>query len=526
MSSFTSKQIQQETFDAIVREGIEEFGLSPEEAVTDAKEQLEKTGITDFSNISCAPPQASRSTDDDNSPASLVDAVNHAVQNCSHDKDKSGLDKAVFDLLTAVETEPHMSSTIGAHNAVQYVTEALSVTTDQPLLAAKCCKLLALLCWRDDANRERFTSISATEGKGVFVLKQCLRDAATKWIYELDGDTAYEALHDLMRAIMAVQRRNERMKRYVAMGDSPNMFVTVIRVAGERCSIPAVNTVSTACAIVRQSLSADDPRVDAAECFPRARVFAGEKVVTGSGLQPLAEENLISILSTLSKRLYDGDLMSYSSRQRRLLEVLSTARACALSNEICKQIADQGLLDICKKCLHEFSDTEDFVATSLQLLRSVSLRDECKTPVFEGINVIQDAVHKHVPGSPKIASAFCGIIGQLSLKRPDLALKMADMGVADSVVEIMSMYSTDVNVLSVGCLAIRNLCSRDPKARQRVRGNRAVEQLLRGAMKRFPGECDIAYYALREMDVLKDEELRRDERYTMPAEFYMAARKR
>ena len=45
-----SKKIVQETFDAAVRENIEEFDMKLEEAVSDAKEQFQSQGV-DLSNI-------------------------------------------------------------------------------------------------------------------------------------------------------------------------------------------------------------------------------------------------------------------------------------------------------------------------------------------------------------------------------------------------------------------------------------------------------------------------------------------
>lgn len=45
-----SKRITQETFDAAVRENIEEFEMRPEEAVKEAVEQFESQGV-DLSNI-------------------------------------------------------------------------------------------------------------------------------------------------------------------------------------------------------------------------------------------------------------------------------------------------------------------------------------------------------------------------------------------------------------------------------------------------------------------------------------------
>ena len=41
----TAKRITQDTFDAVVKENIEEFEMSPEEALNDAVEQFKSQGV-------------------------------------------------------------------------------------------------------------------------------------------------------------------------------------------------------------------------------------------------------------------------------------------------------------------------------------------------------------------------------------------------------------------------------------------------------------------------------------------------
>jgi hypothetical protein len=53
-----TKRITQETFDAVVTENRDEFGMETEEAIADAIEQFEAQGV-DLSNIVTTVPQAS-----------------------------------------------------------------------------------------------------------------------------------------------------------------------------------------------------------------------------------------------------------------------------------------------------------------------------------------------------------------------------------------------------------------------------------------------------------------------------------
>lgn len=521
----SGRQVQQQTFDAIVREAMEEFGLSPEEAMVDAKEQLAKTGITDFSNLCTS--SLSSSTKSDQRAEGLTDALKSALDaNEDAVQPDRALFSAVTELATAAEAAEDLSGLAGAHGAVELAVRALERAHEKQArhLIGPSCSLIFSLCMRDDANRARFVVLETSDG--VSALKNVLKTQLT------DGDDADDATFETMlhvsKAIMAVQRRSELVKQRIAEGESLVHLLAILRCAGDYVvsSIDrsgaknALRVFSTMCVLLRQFLSADDTSVEVSEAFSRARVLSGAYVVTEGGLSPLTGDNMITILASLAECAMNCDVLKGRMRQSCLSECISTTRACAQTDDICKQLFKLNLHEICFECLREFGDEDEMVAVSFRFIRNLAARDECKTSLASHLDVLQDVAQKHIAESSKVAEMYCAILAQLSLRRVDISREMATGGIMDGVVDIMRIHMDRKEVLSAACLSIRNVCSRDDVARRRMRDNVSAEKMLRDAWRAFPRACDVAYYALLEMNVLADEELRRDSRYTMPAGFY------
>lgn len=536
-----AKQVQQQTFNDIVREAMEEFGLSAEEAVVDAKEQLTKTGITDFSNITTNSLSASSSNSDDlvHGPISALTSILDAPSSARHDKneqnDNGNLLGALTELAAVVDGTESMSGIAGARGAIELTVRALERAghDENDSLFASCCSLISTLCMRDDANRARFAALP--NDNGVIALNHMLNALAVDIRARPDGqpNTPCATLLPLTKAVMAVQRRSESVKQRIAEGEGLSHFVTFLQDLGT-CIVSeenrglaktAMSMFSPLCVVLRQFLTPDDVSVQVSEGFSRARALAGASVVTESGLCPLQGENMIDIFASLAHAALNDGVVTGRMRQLFLMECISTTRACAQTDEICKQLFQLDLHDVCFACLNEFSNVNDMVYACLRFLRNLSARDECKSPLFAQISILRGVADHHATDCPKIAEAFCSILAQLCLRRVDIARDVAASGLVDSVIEIMRVHASEKNVLIAACQSVRSVCSRDDVARRRVRDIRSAESVLRAAWCAFPRECDIAYYALREMDVLADDELRRDERYTMPAGFYSTKRK-
>lgn len=544
-----ARQVEQGTFDNIVRESIDDFGLTPEEAVEDAIEQLKKTGITDFSNLNTRPP--STNVDANGSRADPRDEVDGAADasssllstlKCAIEQHEGSefdaVSHAVNDIL-ALMSDPAGRIT-NTTEAIELCASAiaLSVTSGNPLFILPCCQLVTALCAKDDANRHRF-SVGATDN--IAPLKTLLSNLATGKATDvepfIDSSTYSDAVPDyeqhVLRSISAVLRRNERAKRRLAADKSPEHIIALFQCFAKRAFQSPV-TFSLVCLIIIQLLAAGgdgndiDPRVGISEAFPRARIFSGEHTVTESGLRPLTNRSdnlIIAVTAALSfilghshlEKEVDGNGLKPKATMGRsiLRECLSVANACAQSDDMCKALDDGGIITTCADVLTRFGSTDEALAlVTLQLLGKLAQRDSCKSRIFQlTMKSARGTAAQWADDNERIAAALCTLVAQLCLRRPDLSREAATNGVAADITRLMNIHKDSKALSRVGCYAVRNMCSRDEHARALVRKDGVAERLFRDLMKRWPRDCDAAYYALKEMDVLADNELRWDSRY-------------
>lgn len=520
------QQVQQETFDEIVREGMEEFGLTAEEAISDAKEQLTKTGVTDFSNLDLISHLGSSPSDSERQAEFLTNNLRNALGN---DSDVDFFHDAVTKFCEALGNANELSSHVGSLGAPELVASALiRAQNSAKHVVLPCCKMLFFLCLNDNANRNRFEKLESPDA--VISLKEVLEGVCSYSWNDTWGDKDSVTL-SVLKAISAVQRKSEQMKKRIASGETPQHLLHVLQDAGTRVlradnmekAALLLALFKTACFVTRQLVTPDDPGVEVSEAFARARVLGGGSNVTESGLRPLSGElTVIDVLANVIHGVVESkeSVLSIHHRKSLLLEGFSSVRSCAIADEICKSVIDHGLVAVSARCVRDYNESEDMLLVVLKLARNVAARDDGKTVVFERLGIFTEMATSRIPSSELISEAYAALISQVSLRRTDIARELATAGTAQILLTAMQTHADCVPVQKMSCTAIRNMCSRDDVARQRVRDCSGVEEIVRKMWSRYGRSCDEAYYALREMDVLADSELRRDVRYKMPPEFF------
>ncbi len=235
-----------------------------------------------------------------------------------------------------------------------------------------------------------------------------------------------------------------------------------------------------------------------------------------SGLKPLTHARALPNIA--SDAIVCCDKVGIVPEDNALIaDCLTAVRLCAVSDEICKMLISIGYGTIAKDMLRRRGTDVGIARATVSLLRNLAARDQCKSDIAKLVDDVLHAVWSHGDTDRQLVEHFCGYVASLCLRRPDISRSFADGGVVDKVVCGMELFQDQFTVLKAGCLAIRNASSRDEEARKRIRSIANVETVVRRAQKTFPGECDaVAYSALRELDLLADSEIRRDERYKMP----------
>lgn len=507
------RQVLQSTFDAIVREAMTEFGMSAEEAVEDAREQLSKAGVSDFSNL--VDPTAAGSAETRDMAESISGELRVALER------QASVAELVQLLEKFVDGSHELIAVAGANGAVDVAIAALGRGVDDVgsgdwTVADAACGAVAALCDRNEANRTRFSS--SKEADGVNLLKQLLEASVV-----VATEAAARTTH-VLKAVSAVQRRSEPVKRRVAADGSLDTLLRVLGEAGRRIGNDkdSLHLFRQACFVLRQSLAPDDAAVAVAETFNRARIVAGGGSVTESGLRPLSiDDSLPRILHRVAICVRDATELDEGGRVCVLSDCVSLARLCAISDEICLDLHGLGFEDLAVGLLKEKAEVAGVVQSCIGLLRNLAGRDSVKTGLFSRMEEMMPVVVQHLESSAAITEWWLGLIASLCLRRADISRKCARGGVLDVVVEGMRKHEGKKGVQRMGCVAVRNACCRDVEARRRLREGGVAEKTVRKAWKTFPRECDeLAYAALRDLDVLADEELRRDDRYTMPAGFF------
>lgn len=520
------RQVQQHTFDSIVRESIDEFCLSTEEAIQDAIDQLKKAGITDFSNISTTPSQShstptndGKDVDNELNPAdSFIESLRTAIES----NDLPSIEQSVINILKS------LSPSYYGEIPFSLINSALSLSISTKVISS-ICVIIVKLCSKDDANRSRFTTETQIHTPLKLLLKQH---------YKRDNDND-NVQYALLSAMAALQRRNERMKRLLASEDSPMHVLTIFRTCGQlalddniSCDLFCIAGI-----VIEQWLASVendiDPRIGVAEAFTRARILSGEHTVTESGLRPLPSTDpnlMMSLVSLVSKfcefeSTEDEDDDELGKRRMKCIkQCLSVTKASAQSDEMCKQLFNGKIINNCIIPTFKCYPKDEYIATlCIQTLSKLSQRDDSKTEIYTScVSTVTNIVKPFINTNEKVVLAYLWLIARVCLRRPDIAREVAKNGLGDQVVYIMKEYLNNLAIADAGCQVLRNVCSRDLDARNRIRqgdssdGESCVgvaETVVRQIMQKWGKQCDIAYYALQEMDVLADDEMRWDGRY-------------
>lgn len=512
------KQVSQSTFDSIVREAIDDFALSPSEAVIDAKEQLSKAGVTDFSNIqTTATPQLHHLHPGNTLPAALQSALD------DDDDQRILTTAAAFAAQATADPQVAAVATTGVQLAARALIRALLLshsTLSSHLQPA--CLLITALCSKNEINRSIFVTNSQHDGvKALATLLQRINSC----IHSVEQPLIIATLD----AVAAVQRNNEKVKTRFTAACALDYLLCILHHSAIQLSklpespqppsqILAIFTKTSF--IFRQFLAPDDTTTNVYDTFNRARVLSGSKVVTDSGIKPATyPETLSQILHSASATALASASLSLQQKQSILIQAMRTIRLCAISDQICADVIQLNFHNLVFDALND-RPTAALAHAALALLANLANRDQCKTLLFDQFHVICQVAQPHIAKSARCAEHYSALLSRLCLRRPDLSRRATAEGYVDVVLDSMRVHVDDVSVQKMACLVIRNVCARDKEARLYVRERTSAESDIRAAWEKFKQIDGDAYAALRDMDVLKVKELRRDERYTMPAGFY------
>uniref|UniRef100_A0A1B6K2F1 Armadillo repeat-containing protein 6 n=2 Tax=Homalodisca liturata TaxID=320908 RepID=A0A1B6K2F1_9HEMI len=401
--------INQQTFDDVVKENMEEFGMAVDEAIKEAVEQFEAQGVN-LSNIvkSVAMAQGKdplvlciKQLQDllklnSSSPLNVAGLLNQLREDCDKDlarrvlAGKEAAYPTVLDILDKFSTD---DSTVIL--CLQTLTSLMNGFPD--LLDRRGVKTITMF-------------LNTT--KNVEVLQHVLHWAQICCVN-----------HEQNRQLIMDEGVIPTLKS-LTEGDMPTLLPEL-------------------CGLMRSLTLDDDVRADVSKAHVHASTLAVEV------LCPLT--NLVA---------------KYRNDRTLVLELLLTINSLIVRNEFCAKVEEAGGIKIAIDVLIEYPDNERIVRNSLMLLKGLAGNDDVKQKIMqtETPSLVMLALSRHQK-SQMVCNAGLSCITILSLRSQENSKIFVEQGAPEIILQVMKIHSKDMKVQRNCCWAIRNIVSRSPSLR-------------------------------------------------------------
>nr|CAH7719280.1 unnamed protein product [Callosobruchus chinensis] len=396
-------KISQDAFNTVVRENIEELGLSQEEAVKGAIEQFELQGA-DLSLII----KDLMITPDTN----VKELLNRLLE---LNKEKAvNRDNVIEQLdLIRVECEKGLPYKVEAGKCGAYAVllDTMTVHSGDNNVLKSCLRaLIALMSKQPDLLDERGVQIIHTYLKKE--IDYDIKRLTLKWTKECC------VLHEMNRQLIFNSNIVDNIKELLGEG--------------------AADILREVLSVCRALVLDDDVRVEFGKAHEHARVIASETLCALTGL--------------LTRFKHDETLIT---------DLMLTLCSLMVRAEFCKKVEDAGGLDLIKDVLKAFPNSEKIARHSFKLIKALSGSDECKAHMIEkGLAPIIINVLRSNKGNVAASNAGLAAIAALSLRAPKNSAALFEAGAPAAIIEVMKIHPNDKQIQKSGSWSIRNMVSR------------------------------------------------------------------
>ncbi|KAJ8708814.1 hypothetical protein PYW08_010196 [Mythimna loreyi] len=453
--------ITQETYDEVVKENIEEFEMTPEEAIKEAVAQFEAQGV-DLSNII---KDLSLGSGDNHL---VVDTVAKLKAICGEEKYD---EKAVLQELEVLKSECQKDI---AHRVRAGKEGAYKILLD--LLYSKYSKLCQELSERDTKFIINVLNTMTVlmemqpdllETKGVELIKNILDNVESEdiLIATLRWTTTCCIKHEMNRQKLFAKNIAENLK-------------LLLNVTGN------VKLLSETLQVIRKLTLDDDVRVEFGKAHDHAKELGAQM------LEPLT------------------NLLKENTQPPLVSELMLTIASLLVRHELCRMVADCGV-DCLFTVLADNYDNVAVVQQADKLITALAGHDDVKRDLVKsGIVPIMVSILSRHSSNPAATALTLKSIAALSLREPAHGQQFIDSGAPEAIIECMKVHPYNAMVQKNACWAIRNMVARcrDQNVKFHELG---VEALLNSAYDKFADDFgfDIKS-ALRDLecDVKLDEQ--------------------
>lgn len=444
--------ISQETYDEVVHENMEQFSMTPEEAIEDAVKQLEAQGV-DLSNII----KDLILNDDNELITSCLNQINIAIEDQNYGNIHHTLDKLRIQLDKDIARRVYAGRN-GTYNSLIKLMKAC--LNNGTVIKAALKTITSLMTGNPDLLNDEGIALQ---------------------IQILDNYPDIPTLQCLLRWIRECCIKHESNRQNIFNADIFNKLKKIL--IRDNASGPELRD---ACAVIRALVLDDDIRHEYGKAHEHASIIAKGALNVLTGLMPRYKKDKGVV----------GDLMI-------------TLAALIVRNEFCQEVEDAGGLKFVIDVMIDYPDSEKLNWQALKLLKALAGNDNVKSHIVtSGCGPLIVSVISRLKESECVVTAGLACISALTLRCPSNAGVFYDCGAPLIIIDAMKAYSKSVNVLKQAAWAIRNMSVRN-KAECSEFITHGVEDVLTSALQQHGSklESDIKA-ALRDLGLkveLKEE---------------------
>ncbi|BDA43881.1 Armadillo repeat-containing protein 6 [Coccomyxa sp. Obi] len=496
------KYVTQDSFDAAVQENINEFDMTPDEAVKSAVEEFEMQGA-DLSGII----RSTAGGNIDSHPVALavqrlaaaVQAATSAAGAADEIEAEAGACQELLQVLQSATKEARAEAVPVAikAGAVRELLRSHAVSREAETASRACLALsvLPILLNTDDA-REDFSTANGVE---------TLADALDRWAGQHSGSG--DVIGAAAAAIEAAAAKHEGNKcAFVDAGVHARLIAAAVTATpgtpaggsgvGDPCPPLPAPALAAICSALRSFATADDLRPSTSRAFQNGRTIANAGAL----------EAMFGILQR------ENSTAAAAGHPELVAAVCGAMRRIAVNDEICTEFADLGGLAATMQAVRKGMGSAAVSRSGFGLLRQLANSDAIKNAIVDrdGLELINSAVVAHIGSSGPLEQAL-GLLASLMLRNPGVAERAAAAGCIDTVLDAMRAAeaagprgfpdsATGAQwVQRQACMALRNMVARSPELRPAVL-ERGAEAFLRRAKVAHPATCaDVGSAALRDL---------------------------
>lgn len=463
--------INQDTFDEVVKENMEDFGMDKEEAARDAIEQFKFQGAN-LSQVNTSAdgvrrdiraavvalletlrqmeswPKGTKAVECLAILSTLSDLCDEEAESCGN-KNKTCLGEAggigvVAQLLAGGE---EMIGRADNSPEIEVLVRTLSTLQDA--------------CRNHERNRDAFAYTNMAQVNRIVVGA----------MEQHDTGVAEAGL----RLVTVVCTKTENNKANFMQHQGATILKTALQRFGNGDSKNSAVT-KEACGALRSVTMGDDGRKD----------FSG----TYESVRALVSNGAVLLLLDAAREFKDDS--------STLSWVFLALKQLAANNESVKQIVDNGGLHLVSEVIIAFPSEAIVCRTGLSLFRNICANDVFKTKLLNdgGLRLILGCMHEH-KCDKTLQEHGCGAMAAMALRSPPSGAKIVEEGGIVAIVEAMRQHPSAQALQRQACLCIRNIAARGPSLR-----NRMLDEGCEGALReagKLGGCVDEAYGALRDL---------------------------